>query len=88
MPTPFSEQFASCSKEGLTKKTLFFSFEVHPEFLPAFPSQHMAKLIKSGKWKGNDFIVCGLFGGICNGGHAECRKMRGLEPHSRKSIFS
>jgi hypothetical protein len=85
-PIPFSTQFLKCEKEGLTKETKFFSFEEYPQFLPMLPSPKMAKLIKSGKWKGNDLIVCGRFGAICNGGHNECRKMRGLSPSSNEQL--
>jgi len=82
----FSKQFLKCKDEGLTKETKFFSFEKYPQFLPAFPNKRMFNLISSGEWKGNDFIVCGRFGSICNGGHNECRKMRGLSPSSNKQL--
>ena len=86
-PIPFSTQFLECSNAGLTKETKFFSFEEYPEFLPAFPNKKMVNLIKSGKWKGNDFIVCGKFGAICNGGHNQCREMRGLPPSPNKQLI-
>jgi len=68
-PPPFNTQFLKCKKEGLTEKTRFFPFEKFPEFLPAFPSPHMVKLVKSEEWNGNDFIICGKFGGICSSGN-------------------
>lgn len=86
MPIPFSKQFMECSTNGLTDKTKFFSFDERPDFLPAFPNRKMIKLIKSGKWKGNDLIVCGKFGGICNSGHNKCRAMRGLPPSQNEQL--
>jgi len=81
-PIPFRTQFIQCGKDGLTNNTRFFSFEEFPELLPAFPNKEGFLLIKSGEWNGNPLIICGKFGGICNGGHAKCRKMRGL-PRSK-----
>ena len=74
---PFHKQFSECSEEGFHKETEFESFEKHPELLPAPFHPKLIKLIKSGKIKGIEFIVCGKFGGRCNSGHPECRKLRG-----------
>lgn len=87
---PFHKQFAQCSAEGLTDKTKFFSFEEHPEFLPAMPWRRKLRKfvedIKSGKCKGIDLIVCGKFGGICSGGHNQCRATRGLPPSPHEQL--
>lgn len=86
----FSQQFVKCKAQGLTTKTKFFSFEEHPQLLPALPGlpklRKMVAMIKSGEMKGLDLIVCGRFGAICNGGHNQCRAMRGLPPSKNEQL--
>lgn len=76
MKIRFREQFVECTNLGLTKERKFTSFANNPELKPAFPTKEMVEDINSGKWAGIDLIVCGKFGGICSGGHPECKKLR------------
>ena len=78
----FSKQFGECEDQGYLTEKEFESFEEHPEILPAFIElpkfDKMREAIKSGELKGFEFYLCGRFGGQCNSGHSECRKMRGI----------
>lgn len=72
----FRTQFCECHDAGLLNKTVFLSFDEHPDYLPAFPSKEMVTALKSGEWKGIDLFVCGRFGGICSGKHPDCYELR------------
>jgi len=74
----FREQFIECSNNGLTEQTEFHSFEDNIDFLPLFPNKKMKEAITSGEWKGIDLIICGKFGGFCNSGNEQCRKLRNV----------
>jgi len=76
----FKKQFCECKEQGYLNEIKFESFEEHPEILPAFPWKKRLKpmmdAIKSGELKGLNKYICGRFGGDCNSGHDDCRKMR------------
>jgi hypothetical protein len=73
---------AECKTQGLTGTGKFQSFKDHPEFLPAFPTfpknRKLMEAITSGELKGLETIACLRFGGECNSGNLECKKMRGV----------
>ena len=76
-----STQYAECKSEGLTGTGKFQSFKDHPELLPAFPNlpknKKLTEAINSGELKGFETITCLRFGGECNSGNLECKKLRG-----------
>jgi hypothetical protein len=78
-PIPFRDQFLHCKEFCMVGVGAFRSFEDYPELLPLFPNKKMFEAIKSGEFKGFFPNICLKFGGDCNGGNVECRKMRGLE---------
>ncbi len=74
----YSAQFVECKNTGFTVKGEFQSFEEHPNLLPLFPKPKLKEAIESGELKGLETIVCLRFGGECNSGHKDCKKLRGF----------
>ena len=78
----FRKQIIECNNAGFRNETVFESFADHPELMPAFPwkksLQPLMRAIESGELKGLDKTLCGRFGGDCNSGNPDCRRIREL----------
>ena len=85
-PKAFSKQFQECKRDGFTGKGELEKFSDHPELLPPLPRLLYSKKFKKfKKWvetdpnAGLETIKCLRFGGVCNSGHKDCRKLRGYK---------
>ena len=77
----FHQQFCECKEERLVSEGPLKKWKDHPELLP-LPWSRAAKLIveevKVNPDAGLRMNLCGKFGGECQSGNEDCRKMRGL----------
>lgn len=82
---PFHQQYSECRTEGMHGEGPFLKYKDRPDLLP-MPWSRAAKLIaeelKVNPNAGMRTVSCERFGGICNSGKPECKKLRGYEQSS------
>jgi hypothetical protein len=81
LPKGFRDQYIECKKQGMVTEGSVQKFKDHPDLLPAFwhpAAPKIAKKLKEDPEFGLASMMCLRFGGECNSGHPQCRKMRGF----------
>jgi hypothetical protein len=76
---PFSQQYRECRQAKLTGVGPIKKFKDHPDLLPVRPLRAVkiiAEALKKDPDFGFPFVTCLRFGGECNSGKPECRKLR------------